>query len=119
MENQKPKVNMEKIITNEMMTKKTIGRPKKTDDDIEVLIEIPKIIYKKTKEQNLVYNKAYIERNKDRTYHCEVCDLTMTYFSSHNHPKTKRHMLNQFLKEKKQQQTQPAYLKPPQGGCME
>jgi hypothetical protein len=34
----------------------------------------------------------------------------MTYFSSHNHPKTKNHQLNQFLKEKKQQQ--PAYLAP-------
>ena len=42
-----------------------------------------KIIYKKTKEQNLVYNKAYIERNKGKTIYCEVCDLTMTYFWIH------------------------------------
>ena len=117
MDNTKPKVNMEKIITDTMITKKVRGRPKKTDDDIEVLIEIPKIIYKKTKEQNLIYNKAYIERNKDRTYHCEVCNITLTYFSSHNHPKTKRHQLNELIKEKQNQQ--PAYLKPPQGGCME
>lgn len=117
MENTKPKVNMEKIITDTMITKKVRGRPKKTDDDIEVLIEIPKIIYKKTKEQNLIYNQAYIERNKHRTYHCEVCDITLTYFSSHNHPKTKRHQLNQLIKEKQNQQ--PAYLKPPQDGCME
>ena len=117
MENTKPKVNMEKIITDTMITKKVRGRPKKTDDDIEVLIEIPKIIYKKTPEQNSKYNQAYIERNKDRTYHCEVCNITLTYFSSHNHPKTKRHQLNELIKEKQNQQ--PAYLKPPQGGCME
>jgi hypothetical protein len=34
----------------------------------------------------------------------------MTYFSSHNHPRTKRHKLNEFIKEKQQQQ--PAYLAP-------
>jgi len=117
MENTEPKakVNMEKITTDEVVIKKSRGRPKKNEE--ETLIEMHKIIYKKTKEQNSRYNLAYIERNKERTYHCELCNLTMTYFSSHNHPKTKNHQLNQFLKEKKQQQ--PAYLKPPQGGCME
>lgn len=113
MENTKPKVNMEKIITDEIVIKKVRGRPKKIkEDDIEVLVEMPKIIYKKTKEQNLVYNKAYIERNKGKIICCEICDLTMTYFSSHNHIKTKRHQLNEFIKEKKQQQQQPAYLAP-------
>ena len=113
MENTKPKVNMEKIITDEIVIKKVRGRPKKIkQDDIEVLVEMPKIKYKKTKEQNLVYNKAYIERNKDRTFHCEICDITMTYFSSHNHPRTKRHKLNEFIKEKQNQQQQPAYLAP-------
>ena len=117
MENTEPKakVNMEKITTDQVVVKKSRGRPKKNEE--ETLIEMPKIIYKKTKEQNRIYNQAYVERNKERTYHCELCNLTMTYFSSHNHPKTKNHQLNQFLKEKKQQQ--PAYLKPPQGGCME
>ena len=110
MENTKPKVNMEKIITDEIVIKKVRGRPKKIKE--ETLIEKYKIIYKKTKEQNLVYNKAYIERNKDRTYHCEICDITMTYFSSHNHPKTKKHQLNQFIKQKQKQQQQPAYLAP-------
>jgi hypothetical protein len=36
----------------------------------------------------------------------------MTYFSSHNHPKTKRHKLNEFIKEKQNQNQQPAYLAP-------
>ena len=113
MENTKPKVNMEKIITDEIVIKKVRGRPKKIkEDDIEVLVEMPKIKYKKTPEQNQKYNQAYIERNKDRTYHCEICDITMTYFSSHNHPKTKKHQLNQFIKQKQKQQQQPAYLAP-------
>jgi hypothetical protein len=118
MENTEPKqkVNMEKITDDTVIVvKKLRGRPKKNEE--ETLIEKPKIIYKKTKEQNKIYNQAYIERNKDRSYYCDICDITMTYFSSHNHPKTKRHILNEFIKEKKQQQ--PAYLKPSQNGCME
>jgi hypothetical protein len=109
MENTEPKakVNMEKITTDEVVIKKSRGRPKKNEE--ETLIEMPKIIYKKTKEQNQKYNQAYVERNKERTYHCELCNLTMTYFSSHNHPKTKNHQLNQFLKEK---QNQLSYLAP-------
>ena len=108
MENTKPKVNMEKIITDEIVIKKVRGRPKKIKE--ETLIEKPKIIYRKTKEQNSKYNQAYIERNRDRNFHCEICNLTMTFFSSHNHIKTKRHMLNQLIKEKQQQQ--PGYLAP-------
>ena len=108
MENTKPKVNMEKIITDEIVIKKVRGRPKKIKE--ETLIEKYKIKYKKTPEQNQKYNQAYIERNKDRTYHCEICNITMTYFSSHNHPRTKRHKLNEFIKEKQNQQ--PAYLAP-------
>ena len=110
MENTEPKakVNMEKITSTTMITKKSRGRPKKNEE--ETLIEIPKIIYKKTPEQNQKYNQAYIERNRDRTFHCEICDLTLTYFSSHNHPRTKRHQLNEFIKQKQNQQ--PAYLAP-------
>lgn len=110
MENTEPKskVNMEKITTDEVVIKKSRGRPKKNEE--ETLIEMPKIIYRKTKEQNQKYNQAYVERNKDRTYHCELCNLDLTYFSSHNHPKTKRHQLNEFIKQKQNQQ--PAYLAP-------
>ena len=109
MENTEPKakVNMEKITTDEVVIKKSRGRPKKNQE--ETLIETHKIIYKKTPEQNQKYNQAYVERNKDRTYHCEVCNLDLTYFSSHNHPKTKRHQLNEFIKEK---QNQLSYLAP-------
>jgi hypothetical protein len=45
MENTEPKakVNMEKITSTTMITKKSRGRPKKNEE--ETLIEMPKIIY--------------------------------------------------------------------------
>ena len=49
------------------------------------------IVYDKESIQE--YNKQFFQKNKDRKYHCDLCNCEVSFFNKSHHKKSKKHQL--------------------------
>ncbi len=66
-------------------------------------MEHDKKVYTETTRE---YHKQFFQKNKDKKYHCELCNCDISIFNQAHHRETKKHQSflekKQFLEEKKE-----------------
>jgi hypothetical protein len=50
-------------------------------------------IKENTKTKTSSYNKTFFEQNKDKKYHCELCNSNVSIFNKSHHKNSKKHKM--------------------------
>ena len=60
------------------------------NNDSQVVKTTPKKGY--DKETTREYNKMFFQKNKDKKYHCDLCNCDVSFFNSAHHKASKKHI---------------------------